>query len=101
MERGLRQVFAVCGAFHLSREQRLDWASVVLNQNVSSFNELGPVESARLVDAANGAAYMARIWIERRNGERVHGASESQPARRKPGIVTSNSPPSPTPQGTP
>lgn len=71
MERGLRQVFAVCWAFRLSRGDRLDWASVVLNRNISSFNELGPVDSARLVDAANGAAYMARIWMERRKGERI------------------------------
>jgi hypothetical protein len=29
------------------------------------------VEVARLVDAANGAAYMARIWMERKTGERI------------------------------
>lgn len=69
--RSLRQVFAVCNAFGLSRADRLEWASVVLNANVESFKQLGPVESARLVDAANGAVYMARIWMERRRGERV------------------------------
>lgn len=71
MTPGLRQVFKVCNAFGITRADRLEWATVVLNRNVDSFNSLGPVECARLVDAANGAAYMARIWMERRRGERI------------------------------
>lgn len=67
----LRQVFRTCNAFGVTRADRLEWASVVLNCNVESFNQLDPVQCARLVDAANGAAYMARIWMERRRGERV------------------------------
>jgi hypothetical protein len=64
-------VFAVCNAFGITRADRLEWASVVLNANVESFNQLGPVDCARLRDAANGAAYMARIFMERRKGERI------------------------------
>jgi len=67
----LRQVFIACNKFCITRADRLEWASIVLNCNVESFNQLGPVECARLVDAANGAVYMARICIERVNGDRI------------------------------
>lgn len=65
------QVFIACEAFGITRADRLEWATVVLNRNVDSFRDLDPVELCRLVDAANGAVYMARIKMERRDGVRL------------------------------
>lgn len=71
MTPGLVTVFEACRAFGLTRAERLEWASVVLNCNVETFNQLGPADVARLVDAANGAVYMCKIDMDRRTARRL------------------------------
>lgn len=54
-------VFAACSAFHVTRDERLEWAGLVLDRNITSFKELSPGEVERLRDAAQGATWMAMI----------------------------------------
>lgn len=67
----LALVFHACRAFGLNRQDRLEVATVVLNRNVDSFRQLGPVEIERLRDAMTGAVTVARIRMERRAGTRI------------------------------
>lgn len=65
-----RAIFAICNAFHLSRGERIEVATVLLNRNVESFRDLSAVEVSRLRDALEGAALVCNIQIEKRRGQR-------------------------------
>jgi hypothetical protein len=67
----LKFVFQACKAFGLTRADRLEVATFVLDRNVESFNQLGPVEIERLTDAMRGAVTVAKIRMERQRGERI------------------------------
>jgi hypothetical protein len=67
----LRIAFATCGAFGISRADRLEWAGLVLDRTVETFRDLSLPEAERLVDAAQGAVWMARIKGDYRTGERI------------------------------
>lgn len=60
-----------CKQMCLSRSDRLEIASIVLNANVESFNQLGPVEMARMVDGFDLAYYAMHLLAERQRGLRV------------------------------
>lgn len=64
-------IFVVCRRFRLTKAHRLEVATYVLNANVESFNQLGPVDMARLTDAFRGAEAIANIIMERNRGERI------------------------------
>lgn len=70
-EKNRRAIFAICNKFRLLRGDRLEVATVILNRNVDSYSDLDARELSRLRDAFEGAALVAMIQIERRNGERV------------------------------
>ena len=67
----LIQVFRVCTAFGLSRADRLEIATVLLDRNVDTFKSLSTIEVDRIWYAFNGAALVAKLLMERRKGERV------------------------------
>lgn len=53
--------FSICDDLDLTRTERLEVAAFVLHQEVGSFNDLGPVELVRVLDALRGAKYVASI----------------------------------------
>ena len=63
-------IFCVAREFRLTRAERLEVAAYVLNREVSSYTELSPVELGRMLDAFQGAKYIATIKIEHRRGQR-------------------------------
>jgi hypothetical protein len=67
----IRIVCSTCSAFNLTRADRLEWAGLVLNRNLDSFNDLSLSELETLVVAAQGAVWMARIKLEYKSGQRV------------------------------
>lgn len=67
----LKFVYHACRAFNLTRADRLEVASIVLDRNVDSFKQLGPVDVERLTDAFRGAVCVATIKMERSRGERL------------------------------
>lgn len=69
--RDLRAIFAMCNAFSLTRGDRMEVASVILNANVESYRQLDSTEIRRLRDALEGAVLVCKIQMERRRGERV------------------------------
>lgn len=69
--RDLRAIFSICSAFSLTRGDRMEIASVMLNANVESFNQLDSTEVRRLRDGLEGAVLVCKIQLERRRGERV------------------------------
>lgn len=68
--RNMVACFAICGKFSLTRGERLEIASVLLDRNLDSFNDLSKAELSRVRDALEGAVLVAHIQIERRLGER-------------------------------
>jgi hypothetical protein len=68
--RSRKRVFALCNAFGFSREDRIEFATVLLNRNIDSFNELDPAEISRLRDALEGAALACLFQVQKRRGER-------------------------------
>lgn len=64
-------VMKVCEAFGLTRDERLEWASLVLDANVSTFSNLAPYERHTLRAGAEGAAWMARMMQRRRESNRA------------------------------
>lgn len=66
MTPSLVPVYNVCRAFGLSRAERLEWATLVLDCNVTSFKQLSPADVVALRHAAEGAAWMARMMRQRR-----------------------------------
>ena len=86
VDRHRRGVFAACDAFNLTRGDRLEVATVLLNQNVDSFRQLGPGEWERLWFAFNGAVLVARILMERKAGQRIgptHTLVSDTPVQRE------------------
>lgn len=69
--RDRKAIFRLCNAFGLTRPDRLEVATVLLDRNVDTFSALSPAELARVRDALEGAALVCTIQIERRRGERV------------------------------
>ena len=65
------QVFCIANEFSLTRGERIEVAAYVLGMEVESFSDLGPTELARVLDAFQGARYIATIKIEKRRGERT------------------------------
>ena len=70
-DKRLAFVFHACRAFGLTRQDRLEVATVVLDRNIDSFKQLGPTDVARLTDAMRGAVTVASIRMERRAGTRI------------------------------
>lgn len=68
--RNLQAIFAICNRFSLTRGDRLEVATVLLDRNLDSFKDLSPVEAGRVRDALEGAVLVAHIQIERAKGER-------------------------------
>lgn len=69
-QRQLERIFLRCNQMRLSRDDRLEIASTVLNANVESFAQLGPVEVARLLDGFETAYYSMHLLMERQRGLR-------------------------------
>lgn len=70
-DRRLAFVFHACRAFGLTRADRLEIATIVLDRNIDTFRQLGPTDVARLTDAMRGAVTVASIRMERHAGKRV------------------------------
>lgn len=68
--RSRRRVFALCNAFGFNREDRLEFATVMLDRNIESYNDLSPAEISRLRDMLEGAALACLIQVQKRRGER-------------------------------
>lgn len=68
--RNRKAIFAICNAFGLTRGDRLEIATVLLDRNVDSFSDLDPRELARIRDALEGATLVCTIQLERRQGKR-------------------------------
>lgn len=66
-----RAVFAVCRSFDLGRPERLDLATWLLDREVGSFNDLSPAEMSRIRDALEGATFVCRVQMERREQRRA------------------------------
>lgn len=64
-------VFRICNAFGLTRADRLDIATTLLNRHIESFRELSPIEVDQMWFAFNGAMYTASLLMERKVGQRV------------------------------
>lgn len=60
----------MCNAFGLTRAERLEVVTVLLNRNVESFRDLSPAEASRLRDALYGATLVCVIQMEKRKGQR-------------------------------
>jgi len=70
--RGLKiGIMAAAHAFGLSDSDRYEIATVLLDRNVESYNDLDPAELDRMWYAFNGAVLVATLLMERRRGERV------------------------------
>lgn len=67
----MRRIFAICQSFDLGRGERLEVATVVLDRNVESFNDLSTPDLRRIADAFGGAVVVCTIQMERRKGQRV------------------------------
>lgn len=63
-------VFCIAREFRLTRAERLEVAAYVLNREVDSFTQLSVPELGRVLDAFQGAKYVATIKIEHRRGQR-------------------------------
>jgi hypothetical protein len=70
-DRDRKAIFAMCSAFGLSRADRLEVVTVLLDRNVESFACLDDNEVRRLRDAMHGAVLVCTIQRERRRGERI------------------------------
>lgn len=68
--RARRRVFAICNAFDLDRQDRLEVATVLFDRNVDSYADLSPDELHRLRDGFEVAAIVCKIQMERRRGHR-------------------------------
>lgn len=69
--RNLQAIFAICNKFRLSRGDRIEVATVLLDRNLDSYKDLTTAEVCRLRDAFEGAALVCMIQVERKRGERV------------------------------
>lgn len=69
-QRMRERVFIIAKEFRLTRGQRLEVAAYVLDREVESFAHLGVADLSRLVDAFEGARYVAMLKIEQRSGQR-------------------------------
>lgn len=70
IQRQRERVFALCSKLRLRRSDRLEVAAYVLGREVTSFNELSPVDLARLVDGFEATYYAMTILMERQRGQR-------------------------------
>ena len=70
MDSNRRAIFAICNAFGLTRGDRIELATVLLDRNVESYRDLSPAEARRLRDALEGAVIVCTIQTERRQGKR-------------------------------
>lgn len=69
--RNLQAIFAICNRFSLTRGDRIEIATVILDRNLDSYKDLSQAEVCRLRDAFEGAALVCMIQVQRKNGERV------------------------------
>lgn len=63
-------IFCIAREFRLTRAERLEVAAYVLNREVETFSQLSAIELGRVLDAFQGAKYIATIKIEHRRGQR-------------------------------
>ena len=56
-----RKLFVVADQLHLSREERIDLASMILRRHVSTWKELSDGQVVRLLDAMEGYALIS-FW---------------------------------------
>lgn len=68
--RNLAAIFSMCSKFSLTRGDRMEFAEVLLDRNVNSYNDLSPAELQRVRDGLEGAALVCLFQIQRRRGER-------------------------------
>lgn len=66
-----RAIFRICAVFSLSRGDRIELATVLLDRNVDSYNDLSLDELHRVRDALEGAALVCQFQLQRKRGERV------------------------------
>lgn len=64
-------VFRICEVFSLSRGDRIELATVLLDRNVESYNHLSLQELQRVRDALEGAVLVCTFQMERKRGDRV------------------------------
>lgn len=69
--RNQQACFAIANSFDLSKAHRLEIASVLLDRNIESWNDLDHVELGRVRDALEGALLVAHIHVERQRGQRI------------------------------
>lgn len=69
-QRMRESVFCITKEFGLTRGERIEVAAYVLNREVESFRDLSVPELCRVLDAFQGAKYIATIKMERRRGQR-------------------------------
>jgi hypothetical protein len=70
--RGLKiGIITAARAFGLSDADRYEIASILLDRNVESYNDLDPAELDRMWYAFNGAVLVAYLLMERRKRERA------------------------------
>ena len=64
--------FSLCNAFGMTRPERLDLATTFLDRaSTSSFNDLSPIELARLRDGLECAAFVCKMQMDRRAAAKV------------------------------
>lgn len=63
-------IFCIVAEFGLTRSERLEVATHLLNQEVESFNDLGVPELARVLDGFQAAKYVASIKMDYKSGAR-------------------------------
>ena len=68
----LKKAFVLAGHLGLSRDERLEIASVILNRDVTTWKGLTPADSMRLLDAFEGHIYLAYLTLVRRNAKGPH-----------------------------
>lgn len=67
-------MFAACNAFGLTRAERIDIATTLLDRNVESYRDLSPHEVQRLRDAFDGATLVCVLQMEKRAAQRLAAA---------------------------
>lgn len=67
----MKAIFAICNRFRLTRGDRLELASVLLDRNLDSYKDLSKAEAARVRDALEGAALVCLFQMQRKSGDRL------------------------------
>ena len=60
-----RKLYALCTELGLTREERLDWATLALRRDLASFDDVDESQVLRLLDQAEGFGLISEIYRQR------------------------------------